>query len=84
MTGRELIAVLSQLTDAELDREIETEGCDCWGDVVQVSTPERNGSRTVTLIRRSDHLTAYIPHGLPDYDEELARLKAAIPKMVRK
>jgi hypothetical protein len=37
MTARELIAALEKLTEEQKDWEVATEGCDCDGDVGEVS-----------------------------------------------
>lgn len=36
MTGAEVLDALSKLTPAQLAMSVETEGCDCDGDVEQV------------------------------------------------
>jgi hypothetical protein len=36
MTGRELQRLLNALPDEELDRDVVTEGCDCYGEAVAV------------------------------------------------
>jgi hypothetical protein len=47
MTGRELLAALRAIPDHELDLEVETEGCDCYGDVAKVEVRRKyKGSRT--------------------------------------
>lgn len=49
MTVQELIHAL---TDMPPEREIRTEGCDCWGDAVEVMKSE-DGDTPVVLITRS-------------------------------
>ncbi len=46
MIGRELLAALRALPDRQLDFEVETEGCDCIGDVekVEVRREKRYGT----------------------------------------
>ena len=36
MTGHELLAELNKLSSTQLNLEVETEGCDCCGDVDKV------------------------------------------------
>ena len=54
MTARELIAALQKLSEAELDLNVSTEGCDCFGDVGTVEVGEsyptyKNQQRIVNL-----------------------------------
>ena len=36
MTGKELLNLLSRMPEKDIDLEVITEGCDCWGDVKEV------------------------------------------------
>jgi hypothetical protein len=58
MTARELLEALRAIPDHELDLEVETEGCDFFGDVAKVEVRRKyKGSRTIwarIVLRRVD------------------------------
>ncbi len=52
MTGRELLAELTKLSNGQLDLEVRTEGCDCYGDVEAIVVEgEKAEAETIVLHR---------------------------------
>jgi hypothetical protein len=81
MTGAELLAALQTLSAEELALEVETEGCDCTGDAVQLEIDDK-----CITIRRHDVLVPWPRIKGASYDELEAKQKAeidALPKVVR-
>lgn len=60
MIGRELLQRLSSLSEAELDLAVETEGCDCDGDVADVTVEYSDTGRKETIYLRRSSGSRYI------------------------
>lgn len=66
MTGKELISALQKLSEDELNLEVETEGCDCWGDVAKVEILHHEYSPKEHLW----HHAIQLCRATPDYDND--------------
>ena len=60
MTGRQLLAELNKLPGPQLELEVRTEGCDCYGDVEAVVVEKEESkswvaeAATIVLCRSSE------------------------------